>query len=44
LGIDGEYVDPKMLQIPQEKFLAFDLKQPLPIEKKIRSSSVIGSS
>ena len=34
LGIDGEYVDPKMLQIPQEKFLAFDLKQPLPIEKK----------
>lgn len=34
LGIDGEYVDLKMLQIPQEKFLAFDLKQPLPIDKK----------
>ncbi|MEG4092162.1 methyltransferase domain-containing protein [Microcoleus sp. Pol12B4] len=34
LGIDGEYVDLKMLQIPQENFLAFDLKQPLPIDKK----------
>jgi hypothetical protein len=29
IGIDGEYVDKTMLQIPQEHFLAFDLKRPV---------------
>ena len=28
LGIDGEYVDPGLLQIPQDCFQAFDLAKP----------------
>ncbi|WP_341731203.1 class I SAM-dependent methyltransferase [Microcoleus sp. EPA2] len=34
LGIDGDWVDPKMLEIPADKFLTLDLSQPLPIEQK----------
>lgn len=34
LGIDGNWVDPKMLEIPVDKFLALDLNQPLPIDQK----------
>ena len=34
LGIDGDYVDPNLLQIPLSQFTSHDLKQPLPIEKK----------
>ncbi|GET42079.1 glycosyltransferase [Microseira wollei] len=34
LGIDGEYLDPNLLQIPLSQFTSHDLKQPLPIEKK----------
>ena len=34
LGIDGNWVDPKMLEIPADKFLALDLNQPLPIDQK----------
>jgi hypothetical protein len=34
LGIDGDYVDQKMLQIPQSEFLSFDLKKPLLIDRK----------
>lgn len=33
LGIDGEWVDIEMLQIPQERFLSFDLKRPLIINR-----------
>ncbi|MEG3849029.1 class I SAM-dependent methyltransferase [Microcoleus sp. herbarium19] len=33
-GIDGDWVDPKMLEIPADRFLALDLTQPLPIEQK----------
>ncbi|MDB9373117.1 methyltransferase domain-containing protein [Nodularia sphaerocarpa] len=34
LGIDGDYVDANMLEIESSKFLCFDLKQPLEIERK----------
>jgi SAM-dependent methyltransferase len=34
LGIDGNWVDPKMLEIPADRFLALDLSQPLPIDQK----------
>jgi predicted O-linked N-acetylglucosamine transferase (SPINDLY family)/2-polyprenyl-3-methyl-5-hydroxy-6-metoxy-1,4-benzoquinol methylase len=34
LGFDGEYVDQSKLQIPHQKFRAWDLKQPLPTEQK----------
>lgn len=33
LGIDGDYVNRDMLQIPAGKFMAFDLAQPLPIQE-----------
>ncbi len=33
LGVDGDYVDAEMLQIPQECFLARDLVKPLRIEQ-----------
>lgn len=33
-GIDGDWVDKKMLQIPEERFLSFDLKKPFKINKK----------
>ena len=33
LGIDGDYVNREMLQIPAEKFMAFDLAQPLPSQE-----------
>lgn len=34
LGIDGDYVDLETLKIPQDKFLAHDLKHPLKLDKK----------
>ncbi len=34
LGIDGDWVDPQMLEIPKGNFLALDLTQPLPIEQQ----------
>ena len=34
LGIDGDWVDPKMLEIPKANFLALDLTQPLPIAQQ----------
>ena len=34
LGIDGDYVDRKMLQIPVESFLPFDLTRPLPVSEQ----------
>lgn len=33
LGIDGDYVDGEQLQIPADRFLDFDLKQSISIEK-----------
>lgn len=33
LGIDGDYVEQASLRIPAEKFLPFDLKQPLRLER-----------
>lgn len=34
LGVDGDYVNEIMLQIPKEYFLSFDLKNPLQIDRK----------
>ena len=34
LGIDGDWVDPKMLEIPETNFLVLDLTQPLPVEQQ----------
>ena len=33
-GIDGDHVDRRMLQIPNERFTAFDLKKPIPIDRQ----------
>src|SRR5688500_10985048 len=34
LGIDGEHVDRAMLEIPREQFLAFDLTQPIKVDRQ----------
>lgn len=34
LGIDGDYVERKKLQIPEESFLSVDLKKPLTLDRK----------
>ena len=34
LGVDGEWVDEKMLQIPQQRFQSHDLKKPLQIDRR----------
>jgi SAM-dependent methyltransferase len=34
LGIDGDHVDPNMLEIPKEQFLTFDLKRPFQMERQ----------
>ncbi len=34
LGIDGPYVEPDMLEIPAEQFLAADLRQPFKLERQ----------
>ena len=34
LGIDGDYIDRKMLQIPQEQFMPSDLRKPIEIQRK----------
>lgn len=33
-GIDGEYVNQELLEIPQNKFLSFDLTKPLQLKRK----------
>ena len=33
-GIDGDWVDKKMLQIPEERFISFDLKKPFRLDKQ----------
>lgn len=33
LGIDGDWVDPEALEIPRERFLAFDLAEPLRLDR-----------
>jgi len=33
-GVDGDYIDKKMLQIPQERFLSFDLREPLLMDRQ----------
>lgn len=33
-GIDGEYVNQELLEIPQNKFLPFDLTKPLKLERR----------
>jgi len=33
MGVDGDHIDKKMLQIPQERFLSFDLRKPLRMDK-----------
>lgn len=32
-GIDGDHIDRSMLQIPHERFMAFDLKKPIQIDR-----------
>lgn len=34
MGVDGDYIDKKMLQIPQERFLSFDLREPLRMDRQ----------
>jgi hypothetical protein len=34
LGVDGAYVDQKVLQIPREQFRAHDLGQPLRLDRQ----------
>ena len=34
LGIDGSYVDPALLEIPRERFLAHDLTTPIRLERR----------
>jgi SAM-dependent methyltransferase len=34
LGIDGEYVERSLLEIPQDRFLPWDLRQPLKLERR----------
>lgn len=34
MGVDGDYMDKKMLQIPQERFLSFDLSEPLRMDRQ----------
>jgi SAM-dependent methyltransferase len=33
LGVDGDWVDPEALEIPRERFLAFDLTEPLSLDR-----------
>ncbi len=33
-GIDGDWVDTRMLQIPEERFFPFDLKKPFQLDKQ----------
>jgi SAM-dependent methyltransferase len=33
-GVDGDYVDQKNLEIPQDRFLSFDLKNPLSLDRQ----------
>ena len=34
IGVDGEYVDRKLLQIPKEQFIGRDLTQPIGLERR----------
>ncbi len=34
LGVDGDYVEKEMLQIPEEQFFSFDLKNPLRMDRQ----------
>jgi SAM-dependent methyltransferase len=34
LGVDGSYVDRSMLEIPEERFLSFDLSRPLKLDRR----------
>jgi SAM-dependent methyltransferase len=34
LGVDGDYVDRKMLQIPENRFLACDLTKPISLDRR----------
>lgn len=34
VGVDGDWVDSKMLEIPQEQFLSFDLKKPFRMDRE----------
>jgi SAM-dependent methyltransferase len=34
LGVDGDYVDPQMLLVPKERFVAHDLKRPYTTDRK----------
>jgi cyclopropane fatty-acyl-phospholipid synthase-like methyltransferase len=33
LGVDGDWLDKRMLEIPEERFLSFDLNQPFYVDK-----------
>lgn len=34
LGVDGDYVEPAMLRIPRDRFVAYDLTMPLRMERR----------
>lgn len=34
LGIDGDYVQPDLLKIPSERFMAWDLSQPIGVDRR----------
>jgi peptidoglycan/xylan/chitin deacetylase (PgdA/CDA1 family)/SAM-dependent methyltransferase len=34
LGIDGDHIDPNLLQIPRDRFVPFDLKNPLQLDRQ----------
>ena len=34
LGVDGDWIDKKMLRIPEEQFMFFNLKQPLRLDRQ----------
>jgi ubiquinone/menaquinone biosynthesis C-methylase UbiE len=36
-GVDGHYVDKEMLQIPTQRFLSFDLRQPFRMDRRFES-------
>lgn len=38
-GLDGDWVDKRMLQIPEERFLSFDLTKPFRMDREFENSA-----
>ena len=43
VGVDGDYVDGEMLEIPAPHFIAADLNNPLDLDATVRSCRCVGS-